>query len=107
MPDVATEIPPQEEEKEAMPTMGFLDHLEELRKRIIYSIISVAVGFFACWIPRADLRHHAEADHECSEGERDGGKARVLEPDRTLQSLLEGFRARRALPYLALCVVPG
>jgi sec-independent protein translocase protein TatC len=49
MPDVATEIPPQEDEKEAMPTMGFLDHLEELRKRIIYSIISVAVGFGICW----------------------------------------------------------
>jgi sec-independent protein translocase protein TatC len=49
MPDVATEIPPQEDEKDSMPTMGFLDHLEELRKRIIYSIISVAVGFFACW----------------------------------------------------------
>src|SRR6266576_482609 len=49
MPDVATEIPPQEEEKDSMPTMGFLDHLEELRKRIIYSIVSVVVGFFACW----------------------------------------------------------
>ena len=32
-----------------MPTMGFLDHLEELRKRIVYSIIAIAVGFFACW----------------------------------------------------------
>ena len=32
-----------------MPTMGFLDHLEELRRRILYSIIAVAVGFFACW----------------------------------------------------------
>jgi len=49
MPDVATEVPPQEDEKESMPTMGFLDHLEELRKRIIYSIISVAVGFGICW----------------------------------------------------------
>jgi len=49
MPDVATEVPPQENEKESMPTMGFLDHLEELRKRIIYSIISVAVGFGICW----------------------------------------------------------
>jgi sec-independent protein translocase protein TatC len=49
MPDVAAEIPPQEDEKESMPTMGFLDHLEELRKRIIYSIISVAVGFGICW----------------------------------------------------------
>ena len=38
-----------EEEKESMQTMGFLDHLEELRTRIIYSIVAVAVGFFACW----------------------------------------------------------
>ena len=38
-----------ETEKEPMPTMGFLDHLEELRKRIVYSIAIVAVGFGACW----------------------------------------------------------
>jgi len=38
-----------EKEKEPMPTMGFLDHLEELRRRIVYSIAAVAVGFFACW----------------------------------------------------------
>jgi sec-independent protein translocase protein TatC len=36
-------------EKDPMPTMGFLDHLEELRRRIVYSIAAVAVGFFACW----------------------------------------------------------
>ena len=35
--------------REAMPTMGFLDHLEELRSRLVYSIAAVAVGFFACW----------------------------------------------------------
>jgi len=29
--------------------MGFLDHLEELRKRIVYSIIAVGVGCAACW----------------------------------------------------------
>jgi sec-independent protein translocase protein TatC len=29
--------------------MGFLEHLEELRRRIIYSLIALAVGFFACW----------------------------------------------------------
>ncbi len=48
MPELA-ELPTQEDEKESMPTMAFLDHLEELRKRIIYSVISVAVGFCACW----------------------------------------------------------
>jgi sec-independent protein translocase protein TatC len=35
--------------KEQMPTMGFLDHLEELRRRIVYSIVAVVVGFFGCW----------------------------------------------------------
>src|SRR5579862_4013239 len=48
MPELA-EAPPVEDEKERMPTMGFLDHLEELRRRIVYSIISVAVGFCICW----------------------------------------------------------
>jgi sec-independent protein translocase protein TatC len=36
-------------EKEPMPTMGFLDHLEELRKRLVYSILAVGVGFGICW----------------------------------------------------------
>jgi len=35
--------------RDAMPTMGFLDHLEELRRRLVYSIAAVAVGFGACW----------------------------------------------------------
>src|ERR1700690_1196706 len=41
-----------EGEKEPMPTMGFLDHLEELRKRLVYSAISVALGAGACWTYR-------------------------------------------------------
>lgn len=49
MPEVAAEVPSDEREPDSMPTMGFLDHLEELRRRLVYSIISVAVGFFACW----------------------------------------------------------
>lgn len=48
MPEIA-EPPILEDEKESMPTMGFLDHLEELRRRIVYSIAAVAVGFCACW----------------------------------------------------------
>ncbi|HEY0370541.1 MAG TPA: twin-arginine translocase subunit TatC [Thermoanaerobaculia bacterium] len=32
-----------------LPKMSFLDHLEELRKRLLISIIAVAVGFLACW----------------------------------------------------------
>jgi sec-independent protein translocase protein TatC len=32
-----------------LPKMGFLDHLEELRKRLVVSLIAVAVGFLVCW----------------------------------------------------------
>ncbi len=47
-----------------MPTMGFLEHLEELRRRIIYSIIAVAVGFLACWnYAERILRGHAASHH--------------------------------------------
>ena len=49
MPEVLDEAPSEEREPESMPTMGFLDHLEELRKRIIYSVMAVALGFCACW----------------------------------------------------------
>jgi sec-independent protein translocase protein TatC len=49
MPEAAASSPVKESERETMPTMGFLDHLEELRRRIVYSIVAVVVGFFACW----------------------------------------------------------
>lgn len=32
-----------------LPKMSFLDHLEELRKRLLVSMIAVAIGFLACW----------------------------------------------------------
>ncbi len=34
---------------EDLPRMTLLQHLEELRRRIVYSLIAVAVAFFACW----------------------------------------------------------
>src|SRR5947209_18068696 len=49
MPEVAATIPPAGKTQDEMPAMSFLQHLEELRKRIIYCLIAVAVGFFACW----------------------------------------------------------
>lgn len=55
MPEAAASSPVNESAKEQMPTMGFLDHLEELRKRIVYSIIAIVVGFFACWFSAARL----------------------------------------------------
>lgn len=47
--ETATEASGDESKPDAMPTMGFLDHLEELRKRVVYSIASVGVGFAVCW----------------------------------------------------------
>jgi sec-independent protein translocase protein TatC len=32
-----------------LPKMTFLDHLEELRRRLVVSILAIAVGFLACW----------------------------------------------------------
>ena len=49
MPEATASSPVNDSPNEEMPTMGFLDHLEELRRRILYSIVAVAVGFFACW----------------------------------------------------------
>ncbi|HUJ12591.1 MAG TPA: twin-arginine translocase subunit TatC [Thermoanaerobaculia bacterium] len=51
MPDTTTAdfvSPPEEEERE-LTKMTFLEHLEELRKRLIVSIIALGVGFLACW----------------------------------------------------------
>lgn len=39
---------PQEEERE-LHKMSFLEHLEELRKRLLISLLAIAGGFFACW----------------------------------------------------------
>lgn len=48
MPEMTAELPPSTT-PDALPAMSFLEHLEELRRRIIYSIIAVGVAFFFCW----------------------------------------------------------
>ena len=49
MPELAASSSVNAPDKEQMPTMGFLDHLEELRKRLIYSIIAIAIGCGFSW----------------------------------------------------------
>jgi len=41
--------PEQDEQEVSGGQMSFLDHLEELRKRIINSLIAIAVAFGVCW----------------------------------------------------------
>jgi sec-independent protein translocase protein TatC len=36
-------------DRQELSSMGFLEHLEELRKRIIWSIVYIGVGFCACY----------------------------------------------------------
>lgn len=49
MPEMAAELPSGKSAQDSMPAMSFLEHLEELRRRLIYSIIAVVVGFFLCF----------------------------------------------------------
>jgi sec-independent protein translocase protein TatC len=36
-------------DRQELSSMGFLDHLEELRKRIIWSIVYIGIGFSVCY----------------------------------------------------------
>src|SRR5258706_8279452 len=54
MPETSTLEPP-EIEKERMASMSFLEHLEELRKRIFHSVVAVACGMGGCWFIRERL----------------------------------------------------
>jgi sec-independent protein translocase protein TatC len=49
MPEAAASSPVTNSDKEEMHSMGFLEHLEELRRRVINSLIAVAICLFACW----------------------------------------------------------
>lgn len=40
----------RDRDQSAKGTMGFLDHLDELRRRLLYSGIAIFVGFLVCWI---------------------------------------------------------
>ncbi len=51
MPEVVSPPSPETQSREdLLRQMSFLEHLEELRKRLIYSVLSVVVGFVACYV---------------------------------------------------------
>jgi len=35
--------------EDELPRMSFLEHLEDLRKRLFVSALAIAVGFLVCW----------------------------------------------------------
>ena len=51
MPDLVAEPEQKDIEQEVRQggSMSLLQHLEELRKRIIYSIAAIGISFLACW----------------------------------------------------------
>jgi sec-independent protein translocase protein TatC len=50
MPEVTTPaLEPPEADEERMPSMSFLEHLEELRTRIFHALVAVACGMAICW----------------------------------------------------------
>ena len=50
MTDSVTDgVSPADEEEHELPKMTVLEHLEELRNRLIVSLIALGVAFLACW----------------------------------------------------------
>lgn len=50
MPDLVAEpLDTKQLEERELGSMSILQHLEELRKRILYSIAAVGIGFLICW----------------------------------------------------------
>lgn len=42
-------------DSDELPSMSLLGHLEELRKRLVWSIASLAVAFVPCWLYREEI----------------------------------------------------
>jgi sec-independent protein translocase protein TatC len=47
--EYAPDAPKIASDEDELKAMSFLDHLEELRKRLLYSLISLIVAFIVCW----------------------------------------------------------
>jgi len=53
MESAETNVPPTDAAEEVgddgLKSMSFLDHLDELRRRLTYSLVAVCVAFLVCW----------------------------------------------------------
>src|ERR1051325_3133187 len=44
-----TTLAADDDKERELPKMSFLDHLEEVRKRLLVSIVALLAGFLVCW----------------------------------------------------------
>ena len=95
--------------EEKMEGMSFLAHLEELRKRIIKSLLAVAVGFFACWYyaDRIYAFMMVPIMEALKRNGLDGSRLVYTNPHRTIQHLLEGWFYCRPVRDLSVHPVPS
>jgi sec-independent protein translocase protein TatC len=49
--------PEPSDPESTLPKMSFLEHLEELRKRLLYSILAITGGFLLCWAKAEQIYH--------------------------------------------------
>lgn len=49
------------DEEQELPRMSFLEHLEDLRKRILYSLLAMVVAFGVCWNFARDIYNWVQA----------------------------------------------
>jgi sec-independent protein translocase protein TatC len=96
--------------------MSFLEHLDELRKRLVYSVVIIVVAFFFCWFVSGYIYAFLEVPirRALSEAERQELPVKGLTGDEKvlpLASLKEGDRGRfvfdRATKLGASVVQPG
>ncbi|HTC92577.1 MAG TPA: twin-arginine translocase subunit TatC [Terriglobales bacterium] len=60
MPELMEENSSSPSRMEQMKSMSLIEHLEELRRRIIWSIVWVGVFFFFCWGYAAQIFHYVQ-----------------------------------------------
>jgi sec-independent protein translocase protein TatC len=61
MADTLVELPSSPPARfEQMKSMSLLEHLEELRRRLIYSVLAIAAAFFFCWNYADKIFHYMQ-----------------------------------------------
>jgi sec-independent protein translocase protein TatC len=98
---------PEEDERMRSSRMSFGDHLEELRKRVLWSLIVLGVCMFAAFfVYEPLLQFFIEPYKEIAEAENAAAGKEVLGPLKTI-GVTEGFFAAMKAAFLVALAVGG